>query len=122
VTAFLQLPVNPDEGFPQAFRMTDGRGSYVVELAVNVVDDDDVPAEGPLRLPAPGAFMVMTVTRQGPVADEVILRRKLVTGHEYGAAELAFVVRELTIDPRNLNAPGAFGSRVTAGVATRWAL
>lgn len=120
--AYLRLPAVADDGFPQAFRMTVGRGSYVVGLSVAVLDDE-LPAVGlPLRLPRPGAFMVMVVTREGPGPAEVIFRRKLVLDLEYGAAELAFVARELVVDPRNLNAAGAFGSRVSVGVAARWAL
>lgn len=120
--AYLRLPVSAADGFPQAFRMTVGRGSYVVSLSVTVLDDE-LPAAGlPLRLPLPGAYLVMTVTRDGSGQGEVIFRRKLVLDLEYGAAELVFVARELVIDPRNLNAAGAFGSRVTVGVAARWAL
>jgi hypothetical protein len=119
---YLRLPVNADDGFPQAFRMAVGRGSYVVELGVTVVDEALLLTGLPLRLPLPGAFMVMAVTREGPGPAAVVFRGKLVLDHEYGAAELAFVVKELTVAPRNLNAAGAFGSRVTAGVATRWAL
>lgn len=119
---YLQLPVNADDGFPQAFRMTLGRGSYVIALYVNVVDEALAGAGRPLRLPQPGAFMVMIATREGPGQAQVIFQRKLVLGHEYGAAELAFVFQELMVDPRNLNAAGAFGSQVTGGVATRWAL
>lgn len=117
---YLQLPVNADEGFPQAFRMTLGSGSYVIALRVNVADEALAGAGQPLRLPQPGAFMVMVATREGPGQAQVIFQRKLVLGHEYGAAELAFVFQELTVDPRNLNAPGTFGSRITAGVAARW--
>jgi hypothetical protein len=120
--SYLQLPVNADEGFPQAFRMTLGRGSYTVALYVTVVDEELLHGGGPLRLPMPGAFMVMVVTREGPGQAQVVFQRKLVLEHEYEAAELAFVFQELTVDPRNLNAAGAFGTRVTAGVAARWAL
>jgi hypothetical protein len=120
--AYLQLPVNPDDGFPQAFRMTLGRGSYTVALYVTVADEALARAGVPLRLPMPGAFMVMVVTREGPGQAQVVFQRKLVLEHEYEAAELAFVFKELIVDPRNLNAAGAFGSRVTSGVAARWAL
>jgi hypothetical protein len=119
---YLELPVNADDGFPQAFRMTVGSGSYTVTLQVTIVDEQLLGTGEPLVLPLPGAFMVMTVSRDGPGPAEAIFRRKLVPAHEYGAAELAFVVKEITVDPRNLNAAGAFGSRVVAGVASRWAL
>jgi hypothetical protein len=120
--SFLQLPVNADEGFPQSFRMSVGDGGYVVALYVNVADERLLASGEALRLPAPGAFLVMAVTREGPGQPEVVFRRKVVCQLEYGAAELAFVFTEITIDPRNLNADGAFGSRITAGVAARWAL
>jgi len=119
---YLRLPVNADDGFPQAFRTTLGRGSYVIALYMTVVDEALLGTGQPLRLPLPGAFMVMVATREGPGQAKVVFQRKLVLEHEYGAAELAFVFQELTVDPRNLNAAGAFGSRVTAGVAARWAL
>jgi hypothetical protein len=120
--AYLQLPVNADEGFPQSFRMTVGGGEYRVAFSVNVTDERLLASGRPLRLPVPGAFLVMVVTRDGPGEPTVVFRRKIVCQLEYGAAELAFLFTEITVDPRNLNAGGAFGSRVTAGVATRWAL
>jgi hypothetical protein len=120
--SYLALPADPDEGFPQAFRMTVGNGSYTVTLQVTVTDEQLLRTGEPLVLPQPGAFMVMAVARDGPGQAEPIFRRKLVPGREYGAAELAFVVKEITVDPRNLNAAGAFGSQVVAGVAARWAL
>jgi hypothetical protein len=119
---YMQLPVDADEGFPQAFRMTLGRGSYIIALYTNVAEEALAGVGRPLQLPQPGAFMVMVATREGPGQAQVIFQRKLVLGHEYGAAELAFVFQELTVDPRNLNAAGTFGSRVTGGVATRWDL
>jgi len=120
--AYRRLPVNADEGFPQAFRFAVDGGSYVVELAVTVVDEDLLRNETPLVLPRPGAYLVMVVSREGPGAAAVVFRRKVVPRHEYDAAELAFVFEEMVVDRRNLNAAGAFGSRLTAGVATRWAL
>jgi len=120
--SYLQLPVNADEGFPQAFHLTLGNASYTISLQVTVADEELLRDGQPLRLPLPGAFMVMTAVREGPGPAAVIFRRKLVLAHEYAAAELAFVVKEIVVDPRNLNAAGAFGSLVTAGVAARWAL
>jgi len=120
--AYLQVPVDADEGFPQTFRMAVGGGAYVVGLSVTVTDETLLAPGTPLALPLPGAFLVATVTRDGPGTPAVVFRRKVVRRLEYGAAELALVFTDISIDPRNLNASGAFGSRVTAGVATRWAL
>jgi hypothetical protein len=118
---YLQLPVDADEGFPQAFRLALAGTTYTVALAVTVVDEGLLAAGQPLRLPQPGAYVVMTVTREGPGPAEVVFRSKLVPGLEYEAAELGLVVRETVVHPRNLNAAGAHGSRVVVGVAARWA-
>jgi hypothetical protein len=118
---YLRLPVNADDGFPQAFRLALGAATYTVALTVTVVEEFLLGEGQPLRLPMPGAFLVLTMTREAPGPAEVVFRRKLVPGIEYEAAELALVAREMVVDPRNLGASGAFGSRVVAGVAVRWA-
>src|SRR5687767_15729037 len=86
--AYTRLPVAADEGFPQAFRMSFAGASYQVSLYVSVLDDALLAKEAPLDLTRPGAYMVMTVAREGPAAAEVIFRRRLVADHEYEAAEL----------------------------------
>jgi hypothetical protein len=118
---YLKLPVIPDEGFPQSFRMSFASSSYSVSLYVNATDGALEASSGLLDLTGPGAFMVMTVAREGPDRPGVIFRRKLVVAHEYEFAELALLFTELKVDRRNLNGAGAFGSRITGGVASRWA-
>jgi hypothetical protein len=118
---YLRLPVNPDDGFPQAFRLAVGAAAYTVALTVTVVEESMLAGGAPLVLPAPGAYAVLTVTRESPGPAAVVLRRKLVTGLEYAAAELALVAREMVVDPRNLGAAGTFGSRMDLGVRSRWA-
>jgi hypothetical protein len=120
--AYVRLPIDADEGFPQAFRLGFGDATYHVTLYVNVLEDAPPEAEDVVyELPRPDAFMVMTVAREAPAEPDVIFRRKLVLDHEYEARELAFVFRELRVDRRNLNGIGSFGSSVTGGVAARWA-
>jgi hypothetical protein len=116
---YLLLPINPDEGFPQSFRLDFGGRAYRLLLYVNVPDGADPPPDDAYDLPAPGAFMVMRVTREGPT-PQVIFQRKLVLNLEYEAAELAFVFRKLRVARQNLNGVGAFGSNVRGGVAPRW--
>ena len=65
--------------------------------------------------------MVMAVRRESPSPGEEIFRRRLVVEHEYAAAELGFLFKELRVDRRNLGGVGSFGSSVLGGVATRWA-
>lgn len=118
--SFLQLPIDPDEGFPQAFRLSLAARTYQFRLSANVAEElfDDAPA-GLLTLPAVGAFLVLAVDREGPAGLTTILRRKLVPGVEYHAAELALTFRTMLLDPRNVNGIGSFGSQVVGGVALR---
>lgn len=117
--AYARLPIQPEEGFPQAFRLVVAGTTYGVALYVNVCDER-VLTGGALDLPIPGAFLVMTVERQGPVPAVPIFRRKLVPSVEYRAHELAFVFTRMLVDVRNLNGAGRYGSQVVGGVATRW--
>ncbi|MFK0282787.1 hypothetical protein ACIQVL_20330 [Streptomyces sp. NPDC090499] len=117
---YLALPIDPADGFPQAFRLTLGVRSYRFRLYANVAEDllDDASGEL-LDLPAERAFLVLSVDREEPAGPTTILRRKLAPGVEYHAAELALTFPTMLLDPRNLNGAGSFGSRVVGGVALR---
>ncbi|MCB0128934.1 MAG: hypothetical protein KDE58_42000, partial [Caldilineaceae bacterium] len=71
------------------------------------------------HLPAPDAYLVMTVQREEPTGNVVILRRKLVCNLEIEAAELAFLFRTITVAKRNLNGIGSYGSTIIGGIAAR---
>jgi hypothetical protein len=120
---YLRLPINPDEGFPQAFRLALTPRAYTITLYVNLLDEEgraDDPVVYDLARD-PRAFMVMVVRRDGPPNGDEIFHRRLVLDHEYEAAELGFLFKELSVDRRNLAGIGSFGSSVVGGVATRWA-
>jgi hypothetical protein len=117
---FLRLPINPDEGFPQAFRVTVSGRTYQFRLYANVSEDFTAHApDKPVDLPRDGAFLVLTVDREEPGGLVTILRRKLVPGVEYHAAELALTFTTIRVDRRNLNGVGSFSSDVVGGVASR---
>lgn len=116
--SFLRLPIDADEGFPQAFRLAVAGRNYQFRLYANVAEDivDSAPS-GPLDLPTAQAFLALSVDREEPGGPVTILRRKLVPDVEYPAAELALTFRTMRLDLRNLNAAGSFGSDVVGGVA-----
>jgi len=118
--SFLRLPIDPAEGFPQTFRLALAGRTYQFGLYANVAEEilDGAPGEL-LELPALEAFLVLSVGREEPGGLVPILRRKLVTGVEYPAAELMVTFRTMLLDPRNLNGIGAFGSQIVGGVALR---
>ncbi|MEU1166051.1 hypothetical protein AB0D74_42290 [Streptomyces sp. NPDC048278] len=117
---YLALPIDPADGFPQAFRLSLGVRSYRFRLYANVAEDLLDDASGDLLdLPARRAFLVLSVDREEPAGLTTILRRKLAPGVEYHAAELALTFPTMLLDPRNLNGAGSFGSRVVGGVALR---
>ena len=131
---YRQLPINADEGFPQAFRLNFNGNVYQIWLYVNVLEEgvetaDDYLYNLPVHEKFPNsisetsrdAFMVMRVAQEGAGGPAVIFQRKLVPNLEYEAAELVFVFRKMVVARRNLNGVGAFGSQVIGGVATRWA-
>jgi hypothetical protein len=120
---FLRLPVDPDEGFPQSFRLTvEGRG-YVLGFQVNVAEEA-LPVVSAaerlgtvLSLPGDGAFLVMTVVQENAAGGITLLRRKVIPGMVYRAGEIALVFRTIRIALGNLHGIGRFGSEVVAGVA-----
>ncbi|MDJ0343460.1 hypothetical protein QMK19_18075 [Streptomyces sp. H10-C2] len=118
--SFLELPIDPAEGFPQAFRLALGEHTYQFRLYANVAEEiiDGAPG-GVLDLPTAGAFLVLSVDREGPAGLVTILRRKLVPGVEYPAAELVLTFRTMLLDLRNLNGIGSFGSEIVGGVSLR---
>jgi hypothetical protein len=117
---FLRLPIDADEGFPQAFRVALAGAVYQFRLYANVAEEiaAGLP-DGTVKLPVQGAFMVLAVDREEPSGLVTLLRRKLVPGVVYEAGALLVTFREMRLDRRNLNGLGAFGSEVIGGVALR---
>lgn len=129
---FLQLPIDPDQGLPQAFSSTVGATRYEFGVYVNLDAPDtdppqtlyDLASPGPSPRPAaPQGHLVLRVVRPGPTGATVILLRKLVPEPNliHYAAELAFKVPQAVIARGNLNNHGQYGSQIVIGVAQRWA-
>ena len=106
-----------------------------VGLSANLTDDAAMldlpfPHSAPPRaagtppefdLPGHEAFLVAWVRRELPDgSQQVVFARKVVPGREYPAADVVFTFPQQRIAVRNLNQAGAFGSRVTGGIAARW--
>lgn len=120
---FLRLPVNPDEGFPQSFRLSFEGRSYVVGLQVTIAEEVLPHADAPgglgalVSLPSGGAYMTVMIVREGPAGDVTLLRRKVIPGAVYWAGELAVTFRTVRVALGNLHGVGRWGSEVVAGVA-----
>jgi hypothetical protein len=121
---FQRLPIDADEGFPQAFLLLVDGTTYRITLHVNVPEEElpEPAAVGDtvLDLGAPQrAFLVVAVARQDPGGETPLLRTRIVAGLRYRAGDLVLTFRTLRVAVRNLNAAGAFGSEIVGGVAVR---
>jgi hypothetical protein len=122
---FVQLPVVPDQGLPQAFTCAIG-ATYDFGLYANLeVPETDLP-ETLYDLAAavsPAGYLVLRIVRQGADGPRVILLRKLIPEPDliHFAHELAIRVTQAVIARGNLNGAGHFGTQIGIGVAQRWA-
>jgi len=118
--AYRKLPINADEGFPQAFLLVLGEATYRFTLYVNVAEEA-LPADlgSVLDLATGRAFLALAVARQDAGGETVLLRRRVVPGLEYRAGDLMVTFRTVRVAVRNLNGVGAFGSQIVGGVALR---
>jgi hypothetical protein len=129
---FRRLPVEPDQGLPQAFSCLIGGTSYEFALYANLdVADEDPPQtvydlgspSGLAQPVAPPGYLVLRVVRQGPAGPQVVLLRKLLAepGLVHDAGELAITLTDARVARGNLNGPGHYGTQIVMGVAQRWA-
>ncbi|MFD7297824.1 hypothetical protein ACFV9W_31450 [Streptomyces sp. NPDC059897] len=122
---FLRLPIDPDEGFPQSFRLAWQGHTYVFGFQVNIAEEVLPAADTPqglraaVTLPRDGAFLVLTVDRESAAGGVTLLRRKVIPGMVHQAGELAVVVHTSRIALGNLQGFGQYGSEIVAGVAAR---
>ena len=125
---FLRLPVDPDEGFPQSFRLASDVPTYLFELHVNVAEEvlpepDRVaagarPRDGHGGAGHRGASSWWRWPAQDPAGDARCCAARcprLV----YRAGELLLIFRTMKVALGNLNGIGRFGSEIVAGVAQR---
>ncbi|MGW4895345.1 hypothetical protein ACWEQL_24200 [Kitasatospora sp. NPDC004240] len=129
---FRRLPVEPDEGLPQAFSCPIGGVGYDFGLYATVHAGADDPPETLYDLAAPArireptgppGYLVLRVVGPGPDGPRVLFLRKLVAEPElvHHADRLAIRLLEARLARGNLNGRGHFGSEIVIGVALRWA-
>ncbi|MFI9328827.1 hypothetical protein ACIGZJ_14915 [Kitasatospora sp. NPDC052868] len=129
---FRRLPVEPDEGLPQAFNCPIGGIGYDFGLyaAVRTGADDPPQTLYDLAAPArpggesgPPGYLVLRVVGPGPQGPRVVFLRKLVAEPDlvHYADRLAIRLLEARLARGNLNGGGHFGSSIVIGVALRWA-
>lgn len=118
---FLRLPIDPDEGFPQAFVLAFLGATYELSFYVNIAEGTAPDEDGIYELPMDRAFMVLTVTRQTAEGPVILARRKLVPQQIVEAGELLLRFATMKVAQLNLNGVGPHGSVVEGEVAARWA-
>ncbi|MEW1913745.1 hypothetical protein AB0442_35860 [Kitasatospora sp. NPDC085895] len=129
---FNRLPVEPDEGLPQAFGCLIGSTAYDFGLYVELAPPDTDPPEAlyDLAAPAPSArpaappgYLVLRVVRHGADGPRTVFLRKLVVEpqHVHTAGQLAIRLVTARVARGNLNGRGHYGSEIVIGVAQRWA-
>lgn len=134
MTDLAELPVDPDEGFPQAFLFAFGGLTYGVAWYVNVAESQLPPAQmadptmiidvvgdrassgGQTKTPAPQGILVLTIDRRDADGVTVLLRRRVIPGLTCTAGRLLLVVRSASVALGNLNGTGSFGSVLDVGV------
>ncbi|MFJ1792852.1 hypothetical protein [Kitasatospora griseola] len=129
---FDRLPVEPDEGLPQAFSCPVGAAVYefglYAELDAPETDPPETlydlaaPAPAPTAVAPPG-YLVLRVVRQGADGPRTVFLRKLVVEPElvHTAGQLAIRLVAAKLARGNLNGPGRYGTEIVIGVAQRWA-
>lgn len=133
MTDLSRLPVDPDEGFPQAFLFAFGGATYgitwYVDIAESQLPDPRVADPGTLidlsgdvgggepRQDAPRGILLLGVDLRDPDGVTPLLRRRVIPGLSYTAGQLLLVVRQAAIALGNLNGTGRYGSVLDVGVA-----
>ncbi len=75
-----------------------------------------------LDLPYPEAHLIVRVDLENPDATrEAIFSRKVITGQEYEAGDIALTFSSQVVAVGNLNGQGDLGSMIIGGIASRWA-
>ena len=126
---FRRLPFTPDDGLPQAVTCAVGALSYDFAIYVSVTTPDLDPPEEIYDLARLGAsgtppgHLVLRIAETGVADPKVLLLRKLVPEPDlvHPAGPLAVKLHEARIARGNLHGAGRYGSRITMGVAQRWA-
>lgn len=128
--SYVTLPVDADDGFPQAFLLATNGNTYRFEFHVNIAEEQLLAAQpvaartlldlvGDASAPAgaPAGILVMAVTRQDPAGDVPLLRCRVLPGLVYDARDLLLTFTSIVVAAGNLNGAGSFGSALGAGVA-----
>jgi hypothetical protein len=117
-----RLPVEADDGFPQAFQFAYAGRTYRVGIYVAVAEHQLEPHGADPRTPIdiagadpqsrPSGRLVADVVRKADGHDTVLLHRRLLPGLSYVVAELRLDVVRASVAIGNLNGRGPFGSQL----------
>ncbi len=120
---FTDLPIDNVGAYPQSFSILFNNLTYHFRLYVCVSGDLSPEPTAMLHLPGSGeAYMVVRVEiEQADGVRRSIFLRKIIPGLEYETGDIVLRFDTCRVAVQNLNGFGDFGSRVSGGMAARWA-
>lgn len=120
--SYTPLPIDGTQGLPQEFPVLFADRIYHFRLHVNALPALLEDRTAILELPAPEAFLVVRVEVESPDASRrTIFLRKVIRELEYQAEAIALTFPQQRVAVGNLNGRGEFGTRLSGGIAARWA-
>ena len=119
---YTPLPINGDNGFPQTFAIVFRGVTYRFRFYVNASPALISDVSAIFDLPVPDMFLVARVDQDlADGSSKLVFLRKIVPELVYASGQIALSFPVQRVAVRNLNGQGAHGSRVTGGIAPRWA-
>jgi hypothetical protein len=122
--AFTPLPIDGDRGLPQVFPFRFEGVTYHFRLYANLTAEEVFSGTPFFDLPTPrGGYLVVRVEREEANGGgrTLLIVRKVVPGLVYEAGDLLLTFPLQRLARNNLNGSGRAGSRLSGGVARRWA-
>ncbi|HRC85723.1 MAG TPA: hypothetical protein PK413_08955 [Thermoanaerobaculia bacterium] len=120
---FTPLPVDGRNGLPQAFPFRFDGVTYHFRLYPNLSAEEVAAQPERWELPlASGGHLVVSVEQEDPGGGRrPLFLRKVLPGLVYEVGQILLTFPDQTLARLNLNGLGEAGSKLSGGIARRWA-